>query len=116
MKTAEQWARMYTSNPEDISVLSQMIQAVQREAAEDVSARPQSAGEICEQFHRTHYALVLFKQRNFPIGSEVIVSADRYNGNGIVIKDYQCPPTSIPVKIENGNIWYYPLESCQPKP
>jgi hypothetical protein len=58
--------------------------------------------------------LTEWKDKTFPIGSKVYVNAPRYIGDGIVAKDSMCPMTQLPVKLENGNIWWYSLETCEP--
>lgn len=53
-----------------------------------------------------------YKDKHFPIGAEIVVyvTAPRYEGFGIAVKTCDCPPDHVPVRLENGNVWHYPIE------
>lgn len=57
-------------------------------------------------------ALKQFRETKFKIGERVSVDAGRYRGPGIVASDSSCPPDQLPVRLENGNVWWYPIECC----
>jgi hypothetical protein len=52
------------------------------------------------------------RHREFPIGRGVRVVHERYNGYGMIVEDGGCPVDQLAVKLENGNTWWYPLDSC----
>lgn len=54
------------------------------------------------------------KADRFYPGTHVLVNCSRYHGHGIAVTDNQCPPDQIAVRLENGNVWWYPLEACRP--
>ena len=49
----------------------------------------------------------------FPVGAIVYVECPQYNGYGIATADSDCRDDLLPVKLENGNVWWYPMECCQ---
>lgn len=53
------------------------------------------------------------KQIEFPGGCGVFVSCPRYTGSGMVVHMDDCPPDQLSVLLENGNVWYYPIEACK---
>ena len=55
-----------------------------------------------------------FKGWRFAPGTQVTVDCERYKGPGVVAADYECPVDKLPVRLENGNVWWYPLEACWP--
>jgi hypothetical protein len=51
----------------------------------------------------------------FPDGSVVAVESERFHGVGIVSYDDDgCPLEKLPVRVESLNVWWYPIEDCQP--
>ncbi len=62
-------------------------------------------------------AMMLAELRNkmFPVGSFVDVNCSRYKGPGIVVNAPECSPTSLPVRLQNGNTWFYPMLDCCPR-
>lgn len=52
----------------------------------------------------------------FPRHSMVQVNSERFHGIGIVCdSDIDgCPLEKLAVRVESMNIWWYPLEDCQP--
>lgn len=71
--------------------------------------------QLLENYRRAEQALRLFRQANYPTGKAVIVDAEKYHGQGIVDADSLCPITKIPVRLENGNVWYYDMSDCNQK-
>jgi hypothetical protein len=63
--------------------------------------------EQCEQVRAR-------KAATFPYGSMVQVSNERFHGIGFVDRDESCPLEKLPVRVESQNVWWYPLEDCQP--
>jgi hypothetical protein len=59
-------------------------------------------------------ALTQEKERLFPGGTKVHVDCGRYKGPGIVAASVTCPPHQVAVRLGNGNIWWYPIESVFP--
>lgn len=77
---------------------------INQEAYNEVNAYMQAKGRI-----------EAFKNQQFPIGSNVWVDSSRYIGPGVVTSDPDCPPLhQLAVRLENGNVWWYPLEDCKP--
>jgi hypothetical protein len=56
--------------------------------------------------------LNLLRASRFRTGTPVRVSAEKYEGMGVVVADSLCPPTQIPVQLPNGNVWYYDMTDC----
>lgn len=50
------------------------------------------------------------KELIFKRGTKVVVNCERYQGPGVVVLNSECPPDRLPVRIPNGNVWFYPLE------
>lgn len=64
------------------------------------------------QFQTAKERLLETKQREFPVGRGVRVVHERYNGYGMIMADDGCPIDQLAVRLENGNTWWYPLDSC----
>lgn len=64
------------------------------------------------QYQTAKERLVEARHNEFPIGRGVRVVHERYNGYGIIVEDDGCPVDQLAVKLENGNTWWYPLDSC----
>ncbi|HYG24473.1 MAG TPA: hypothetical protein VEH04_16970 [Verrucomicrobiae bacterium] len=58
------------------------------------------------------WALREIRNQLFKPGQPVRVYSARYKGFGVVVKE-QTDPSMLPVKLENGNVWWYPVEDCQ---
>ena len=63
--------------------------------------------EQCEQMRAQKLAA-------FPHGCMVQVNSDRFHGIGFVVKDESCPLEKLAVRVESLNVWWYPVEDCQP--
>lgn len=50
----------------------------------------------------------------FPVNSIVSVESERFHGIGIVAFDETCPLEKLAVRVESLNVWWYPIEDCQP--
>jgi hypothetical protein len=59
-------------------------------------------------------ALEKYRDENYSRGTPVMVNCNRYVGPGLAVRDAQCPLDQVAVVLENGNVWWYPLESVQP--
>lgn len=53
-----------------------------------------------------------YKNHRFQVGSKVRVNNPRFVGVGIVAFDADCQPDNLAVCLENGNVWWYPIEDC----
>lgn len=69
---------------------------------------------VLENYRKATCALRRFRAETFPTGSRVRVDAVNYEGFGVVDADSRCPITHLPVKLQNGNVWYYDLTDCYP--
>lgn len=67
----------------------------------------QSPQEILHSFREYRAWLNSYKSEQFPARSIVRVETI---GFGIVVIDSECPADKIPVRVESGNVWYYPIE------
>lgn len=52
------------------------------------------------------------RDAEFAPGRAVRVISARFNGFGWIVRDSGCPLDQLPVQLENGNVWWYPLEDC----
>lgn len=64
------------------------------------------------QYQTAKERLIEARQREFPTGRGVRVIHERFNGYGMIVEDDGCPVDQLAVKLENGNTWWYPLDSC----
>lgn len=64
------------------------------------------------QYQTAKERLTEARQREFPVGRGVRVVHERYNGYGMIVEDDGCPVDQLAVKLENGNTWWYSLDSC----
>ena len=69
---------------------------------------------LAERYRNSVKALNEYRDDMFPKGEKVHVDTDRYRGPGIASRDSGCPPDQLPVLLENGNTWWYPIERCWP--
>ncbi len=51
---------------------------------------------------------------HFSPGTVVAVDHERYHGQGIVTRQSCCPFWKLPVRLENGNVWWYETETATP--
>ena len=59
--------------------------------------------------------LLAVRQKFFHQGKPVMVRSGRYDGPGVVDHDgIMCHLTCVPVRIPNGNVWYYPVDCVDP--
>lgn len=75
-------------------------------------------GESCAELVKVYRDAVAklndYRARIFRPGCFVKVNCDRFRGFGFVVRCSDCPPHLLPVCLENGNTWWYPLESAEP--
>lgn len=64
------------------------------------------------QYQTAKERLTEGRRAEFPSGRGVRVVHERYNGYGMIVDDDSCPVDQLAVKLENGNTWWYPLDSC----
>lgn len=62
----------------------------------------------------TEKAMLEAKAARFTHHCVVYVACPRFNGYGIVVLEDGCPPGELAVLIENGNVWRYLAQACQP--
>jgi hypothetical protein len=65
------------------------------------------------QHRTTAIELDIAKRRLFPPGKPVHVDAPRYHGYGVATLT-EGKADELAVRLENGNVWNYPIESCRP--
>lgn len=65
-------------------------------------------------YHSAEKAMLEAKASRFAHHSVVQVASPRFNGYGIVVLEDGCPPGELAVLIENGNVWRYLAQACQP--
>ena len=54
-----------------------------------------------------------FRQTWYPAGKVVQVECGQFKGYGITAgQDDSAPADQLPVRLENGNVWWYPIECC----
>jgi hypothetical protein len=59
--------------------------------------------------------LTNYRSENFQSGTVVHVSYPaRYVGPGIVVISCDAPPDQVAVRLENDNIWHYPITTVKP--
>lgn len=68
----------------------------------------------CFAYFYAHSQLLKLKNKMFPSGQRVMVDCERYRGEGTVVMEDGTPPENLAVKLENGNVWYYPVHHCKP--
>jgi len=67
---------------------------------------------LINNFREASIALRAWKVKTFPHGQIVRVDCKgRYEGYGIVERQDE-PPDKLAVRLENGNVWWYPLDDC----
>lgn len=60
-------------------------------------------------FRKAEVELIQLRKAAFPVGSIVCVNGSNY---GIVGREDGCPADQLPVRFENGNTWWKPVERC----
>ena len=71
---------------------------------------------LCQAYRANIQTLREVTKHLYPWSSVVHVVAPSYEGHGIVAHDVDCPPDKLPVRLCNGNIWWYPLEGITAEP
>lgn len=64
---------------------------------------------LIEQFRVLSKTLEQYKATQFPVGSMVKYK----NQFCIVSREDGCPPDHLPLRFENGNVWWKPLDECR---
>ena len=68
--------------------------------------------EIVTSYHTAVEALHKYRLARYKSGQFVLVNDDRFKGIGMVCAySSEIPPHKLPVRLENGNVWWYDLES-----
>lgn len=73
-----------------------------------------SLEQLVRRYDAAFGKLAKARREMFPTGSAVTVDAPSYHGAGFVASDGDCPVHKLPVRLENGNVWWYPLVACTP--
>lgn len=68
--------------------------------------------ERLRQYRNARERLIEARQREFPVGRGVRVAHERFHGYGLIVDDDGCPLDQLAVKLENGNTWWYELDTC----
>jgi hypothetical protein len=66
------------------------------------------------QYEDARENLIDAKWGAFPIGTPVLVDCPQYSGPGIITQEANTPPNKVAVRLENGNVWWYPILSVVP--
>lgn len=70
--------------------------------------------DLVERYNAARLELLAMKAKLFPIRSRVRVDCAQYRGFGIVQADGNNPDDMIAVRLENHNVWWYPILDCKP--
>lgn len=80
--------------------------------AEKAAATGSGLLDMVAAYHASMQALQDYRKARYKRGQFVRVNDDRFHGVGMVcVMDSSVPPHVLPVKLENGNTWWYPLTS-----
>ena len=75
-------------------------------------AMPVGIKDLLGRWHELTRLIREWKDSEFPIGAVVYVDCAQYKGHGIVSADRDCRDDRLPVRLQNGNVWWYPVEAC----
>ena|ERR1700685_392243 len=69
---------------------------------------------LITNWRKAREAIVQWSMDHFHLGDVVYVEAPSFKGGfGIVAaRDERCSPDKLPVRLGNGNVWWYPLDGC----
>lgn len=70
--------------------------------------------DVVREYNDAWEKLAQARGKLFPPGTAVNVACGQYTGPGTVTNDSDCPIYKLPVRLENGNVWWYPLFACLP--
>lgn len=68
--------------------------------------------ELVANYIRAKVLLEKWKQDTFPPRTVVCVECPQYKGFGIATMEDGTRPEQLAVRLENGNIWWYPVRDC----
>ena len=68
--------------------------------------------EALDAYKSAAMKLERLRREQFPEGCSVRIASGQYHGLGEVVAVPECPLDQIAVRIENGNLWWYPLETA----
>ena len=68
--------------------------------------------ETLRDFRKTKLLLQQLRTGLFPQGSVVRIGDVQFCQLAIVFYDEDCPPDQLPLLMESGNVWWYPIEQC----
>lgn len=128
----EQHARLIATTPDkDRLWLKAMAETVIEKARADNAEKQRDAiwsrdgSKLASVvFREVSRQLLSYKDKYFPLGAIVQVDTSgwenvdcsHYKGFGVSVgKCSECPPDKLAVRVESGNVWYYPLECCEIK-
>jgi hypothetical protein len=69
---------------------------------------------LMRNYHEVVSKVEEWKARHLRPGMFVKVNDTRFRGHGFIVMNSGCPVHEVPVKLENGNVWWYPVESLTP--
>ena len=69
-------------------------------------------GEVVRDWREASKALKAWRALEFPSGTVVKVNCPRFTGQGIVDSQSEVAADLLAVRLENGNVWWYPVEAC----
>ena len=68
---------------------------------------------LIEKYFATCKELENAREQEFPFGVIVYVDCSQYKGFGTVAAKAHAPLHLLPIELDNGDVWYYPLECCK---
>ena len=72
-----------------------------------------ASGALLGRWREMTNSIREWKRTAFPHHSIVKGNAPSYKGYGIVMATSECDTDKLPVMLENGNTWWYPVEGCE---
>lgn len=70
--------------------------------------------QLAREYRAARDRLISHRGNRFQPRRLVHVDCPRYLGLGAIAVDSECPLDHVPVLLGNGNVWWYPVESCTP--
>lgn len=77
-----------------------------------VATQIELANSLAKDYRAIGDRLRAYKNHRFQVGSHVQVNDPKFTGIGVVTLEDACPPDKLPVILESGNTWWYPIENC----
>ncbi len=70
--------------------------------------------ETIDTYRKANELLRSYRKENYP--RDTVVQVDhpgQFQGQGIVVDKFECPPDHLAVRISNDNVWWYPIDKCR---